>query len=215
MEKKTLSTIAIVGSLLVIVFLATLLINLNNEKKQLENVIVEKPSSIEYEKPSPPRQVTVVEPPAVEEPVVNQEAEPENLGLSNEVVIKIHDGIFDPAEITIPVDTEVTWINDDFVDGRPMRAHRVAEKRRVFYGERIEPGQSYSFTFTEAGEYEYFDVMFRAMQGVVIVQSDLSTITGNVVFGNNNVNPRLGGVSFMLLLSVILGIIFSREKRRI
>jgi plastocyanin len=69
---------------------------------------------------------------------------------------------FEPAAITVPLGTTVTWTNDDqfshsvsFPDGQPQL---------------IAPGQSTSRTFSQAGSYAYVCSLHpRDMQGVVVV----------------------------------------------
>ena len=98
--------------------------------------------------------------------VVPEESTEEETPVAGEATINIIDGVFEPEELTVSIGTKVTWFNDD------VRPHKVVDTLpdREFYGERIKPGESYSHTFTKAGEFNYFDVVFYSMRGKVIVE---------------------------------------------
>ena len=61
--------------------------------------------------------------------------------------VRIDGYSFDPAEITIPVGTTVVWTNDDvYVHGVDFGD---------FGSEALDSGESYSYNFTEPGNYTY------------------------------------------------------------
>ena len=124
-----------------------------------------------------------------------------------EIVIEIGSGYFNPDEITVPVGTTVIWENND------RRAHRIADDppNREFYGDRLVPGETYSFTFTREGVYNYYDVNFFAMKGTITVESELGQITGRAF--DNNGKANYAGAAFIILIGVIMAFIVSREKR--
>jgi plastocyanin len=70
------------------------------------------------------------------------------------VIIKAR--AFDPATITIKEGTTVTWINED-----PMLHHVVhlpeVTNAQLFDSGPLSSGQSFSYTFTEKGRYNYGD----------------------------------------------------------
>jgi|ETNmetMinimDraft_2_1059921.scaffolds.fasta_scaffold71830_2 plastocyanin len=140
------------------------------------------------------------EPKQIPTPVEPEPDEPK------EVRISIDSGSFDPKEITIPVGTTVTWVNND------RRPHTVADSppNREFYGERIAPGETYSFTFTKEGVYDYFDVVFFQVKGKITVESSAYPITGSAILKQGS--PKLAGITILLLLGVIVAFIVSREK---
>lgn len=79
---------------------------------------------------------------------------------------------YTPLEITVPVGTTVRWVNED------ATAHTVTSGESDgtvgspdgrFDSGFINPGDSYSFTFTEAGVFPYFCLPHPWMQGVVTV----------------------------------------------
>ncbi|MDP7179810.1 MAG: hypothetical protein QF824_00885 [Candidatus Woesearchaeota archaeon] len=99
----------------------------------------------------------------VDEVVVEEkiEAEPE----AEEVIIKMEGGSFEPDKVVVSVGTTVTWFNND------RRPHTIMDKSRRFRSGRTAPGDSYSFTFTEAGIYNYQDVVFYTIVGKVVVKN--------------------------------------------
>jgi plastocyanin len=70
------------------------------------------------------------------------------------VIIKAR--AFDPTTITIKEGTTVTWINED-----PMLHHVVhlpeVTNAELFDSGPLSSGQSFSYTFTEKGRYNYGD----------------------------------------------------------
>ncbi len=73
---------------------------------------------------------------------------------------------FQPKELTVPVGTEVTWVNHDDV---PHTATSTA-KPKVFDSGALDTDQTYSHVFKEAGEYEYFCAVHPHMTGKVVVK---------------------------------------------
>src|SRR5512142_174279 len=67
----------------------------------------------------------------------------------SEVKIAISGFKFDPATITIPVGTTVTWTNQDSVD------HLVAGDDGNWKSETLAKDATYSHTFDKAGTYTY------------------------------------------------------------
>ncbi len=65
------------------------------------------------------------------------------------VNIDIKGYTFVPDTITIPVGTTVIWTNDDGV------AHTATSISGVFDSGSIDPGKTYSFTFNQAGTFEF------------------------------------------------------------
>jgi manganese oxidase len=73
--------------------------------------------------------------------------------------VTIRDKAFNPAILTISSGTTVTWTNDDKV------SHRVVhlpgpQADELFHSDRLDPGQSFSYTFTKPGRYEYADPQY-------------------------------------------------------
>jgi plastocyanin len=70
---------------------------------------------------------------------------------------------FLPGEIEIKVGTTITWTNED------SAPHTVTANDRSFNSGRLEQGQTFSFTFDTAGEFEYFCEYHPGMAAVVVV----------------------------------------------
>ncbi len=76
--------------------------------------------------------------------------------------IQIINNAFSPSELTISVGTTVKWTN---ADGVP---HTVTSAGNFDSG-TIQPGKSFSFTFSKAGSFDYSCSIHPQMKGKVIV----------------------------------------------
>ena len=66
--------------------------------------------------------------------------------------------------LTVPVGTTVTWVNrDDDV-------HTVVSRTQAFTSRGMDTDETYSFTFTKPGVYDYFCTLHPLMTGKVIVK---------------------------------------------
>lgn len=81
------------------------------------------------------------------------------------VAVDIKDFAYNPATLTIPAGSTVTWTNDDTV---PHTA--TAQDRAALQSGTLEPGASFSQTFATPGTYDYFCEFHANMKGEVIVQ---------------------------------------------
>ena len=70
---------------------------------------------------------------------------------------------FAPARLTVPVGTTVTWLNEDDIP------HTVAATNRQFKSKALDTDDSFAFTFTVPGTYEYFCSLHPHMTGTVVV----------------------------------------------
>ena len=82
--------------------------------------------------------------------------------------VDIKDHTFTPATLTVVAGTKVTWTNHD------EDPHTVAESgaKKHFHSAALDTNDSYSFTFTEPGTYEYFCTMHPMMVGKIVVTAD-------------------------------------------
>jgi nitrite reductase (NO-forming) len=76
----------------------------------------------------------------------------------------------DPADysvnvLTVKVGTTVTWTNDD-----PGQMHTVTDVNGAFDSGFLETGQTWSYTFTEAGEFEYYCMPHPWMRAKIVVE---------------------------------------------
>jgi plastocyanin len=79
-------------------------------------------------------------------------------------VITIDNFTFSPKELTVAVGTTVKWVNHDDIP------HTVVEKTTTFRSKALDTDDSYSFTFTSAGTFDYFCGLHPHMVGQVIVK---------------------------------------------
>jgi plastocyanin len=79
-------------------------------------------------------------------------------------VITIDNFTFLPKDLTVAVGTTVKWVNHDDIP------HTVVEKKTTFRSKALDTDDSYSFTFTSAGEFDYFCGLHPHMVGKVIVK---------------------------------------------
>jgi amicyanin len=80
--------------------------------------------------------------------------------------VKIDNFTFGPAALTVKVGTTVTWTNNDDIPHTVVSNDHTTFKSKV-----LDTDQSFSFTFTKAGEYPYFCSLHPHMTGKVIVQN--------------------------------------------
>jgi plastocyanin len=78
--------------------------------------------------------------------------------------VKIENLAFSPVELTVPVGTTVTWVNKDEVP------HNVVDKYKTFRSKLFETDGSFSFTFANAGTYDYVCGVHPQMIGKIIVK---------------------------------------------
>jgi len=70
---------------------------------------------------------------------------------------------FQPDVLQVRVGAKVTWTNDDTV------AHTVTADTNSFASGNLQPGGSFSFTFTRPGTYAYHCSIHPSMHGSVVV----------------------------------------------
>ena len=78
--------------------------------------------------------------------------------------ITIDNFTFTPKELTVAVGTTVKWVNHDDIP------HTIVEKKTTFRSQALDTDDSYSFTFTSAGTFDYFCGLHPHMVGQVIVK---------------------------------------------
>ena len=78
--------------------------------------------------------------------------------------VTIDNFTFSPKELTVAVGTTIKWVNHDDIP------HTVVEKKTTFRSKALDTDDSYSFTFTSAGEFDYFCGLHPHMVGKVIVK---------------------------------------------
>jgi plastocyanin len=89
-------------------------------------------------------------------------------GTTNEVVVRMLDFNFEPAEVSVPVGTTVRFINAG------QARHSATLDSAAFDSTLLEPGGEFSFTFNEPGTFPYYCTLHGlpgggGMSGVVTV----------------------------------------------
>lgn len=72
---------------------------------------------------------------------------------------------FAPSTLTVPVGTEVTWVNHDDI---PHTV--VSEDKTTFKSRALDSDEQFSFTFAKPGTYTYFCSIHPKMSAKVVVQ---------------------------------------------
>jgi plastocyanin len=80
-----------------------------------------------------------------------------------DLAIMIDNFTFEPAQLTIKAATTVTWKNRDDIP------HTVVSPGK-FRSKTLDTDDSYSFTFTAAGDYTYFCSLHPHMKGTIKVE---------------------------------------------
>ena len=88
---------------------------------------------------------------------------------------------FLPYEVRINVGDTVTWVNDDTAAHTATGGSASDGPSGVFDSSLVLAGTSFSFTFNEAGTYEYFCMVHPWMAGFVIVQEAMAEEGGIMV----------------------------------
>jgi plastocyanin len=79
--------------------------------------------------------------------------------------VEIDNFAFSPGRITVQAGTTVTWDN---ADDAP---HTIASASKLFKSKALDSGDSFAFTFTTPGIYEYFCSLHPHMTGTVVVEA--------------------------------------------
>jgi plastocyanin len=122
---------------------------------------------------------------------------------------------YNPADITVPVGTTVTWVNQDAVGHTVTEGDPNSPKTanlRVFdsSGEAltgkvslIGPGQSWSYTFTTPGTYEYYCIVHPYMIGQITVTSPSVSNSSQPAYANLTNFAALDSEGGIVALSAI------------
>ena len=79
-----------------------------------------------------------------------------------QVEIRAHE--YSPATITVAPGTVVTWINHD------EDVHTVTSTTDAFHSVGMDTDETFSYTFTQPGTYEYFCKLHPLMTARVVVK---------------------------------------------
>ncbi|HWV35355.1 MAG TPA: ScyD/ScyE family protein [Thermomicrobiales bacterium] len=82
----------------------------------------------------------------------------------NKISMEIVNFTFTPGDATIAVGTTVTWTNNDVIQ------HTVTAKDGSFDSGNLAPGESFTFTFTQAGTFAYVCQYHPNMAATIVVE---------------------------------------------
>ena len=82
---------------------------------------------------------------------------------ANEVKVTIDNFTFTPPELDLKVGDTVTWTNHDDIPHTVVSAGKFRSKA-------LDTDNTYSFTFTAAGDYKYFCSLHPHMTGMIKVE---------------------------------------------
>jgi amicyanin len=83
---------------------------------------------------------------------------------AEDAAVKIDNFAFAPPTLTVKAGTTVTWRNEDDIP------HTITSSARVFKSKALDTDDSFSFTFNDAGSYEYFCSLHPHMKGTIVVE---------------------------------------------
>jgi amicyanin len=79
--------------------------------------------------------------------------------------VSIDNFTFNPQKLTVKAGTTVTWTNKDDIP------HAIAAVAKQFKSKVLDTDNSFSFTFTTPGSYDYFCSLHPHMTGTIVVEA--------------------------------------------
>ena len=81
--------------------------------------------------------------------------------------IQIDNFTFAPQRLIVRAGTTVIWRNRDDIP------HAIASSTRLFKSKALDTDDTYAFTLTAAGTYEYFCSLHPQMTGAIVVEDQV------------------------------------------
>ena len=78
--------------------------------------------------------------------------------------VKIDNFTFHEPTITVPVGTQVTWVNRDDIP------HTVVSDDKLFKSKALDTDEKFMFTFSQPGTYHYFCSIHPKMTAEIVVK---------------------------------------------
>ena len=130
---------------------------------------------------------------------------------------------FSPNVINIAPGDTVTWANNDKVGHTTTSGHPSDNQTgTVWDSSLVKAGSTYSFTFQNAGTYDYFCMVHPWMTGQIIVGGTTTgngatgntTMSGNMTMSGNQTVPEFGPVASLVLIFAIVGVVIMSSRAR-
>lgn len=86
------------------------------------------------------------------------------------VVVSMRNSVFAPVTITVSAGGSVTWVNNEDPAGVDVVHDILADDFTSWGSAYVNPGESYSYTFSAPGTYNYVCDLHPEMTGTVVVQ---------------------------------------------
>jgi plastocyanin len=83
---------------------------------------------------------------------------------ADDVVVRVENFTFNPAEITVRPGTTVRWLNGDDIP------HSIVAAGASFHSKPFDTDETYATTLTQAGEINYLCGLHPHMKGKIIVK---------------------------------------------
>src|SRR5215211_4148883 len=90
-----------------------------------------------------------------------------------EMTVSIQDFFFEPDQITVAPGTPVTWVNDG------EEPHTSTADDGTWDSGTLQPGERFSFTFDEPGDYSYLCEIHPDMTATINVSEDEEMTTAS------------------------------------
>lgn len=78
--------------------------------------------------------------------------------------VSIENFVFGPSNLAVSVGDTIAWTNDETVVG-----HTTTSDDGLWDSKVLSPGDTFEFTFTEAGTFTYFCTLHPSMQAAITV----------------------------------------------
>ncbi len=85
------------------------------------------------------------------------------LAAPGESRIAIDNFTFNPGTVTVPAGTKIEWENNDDIP------HSIVATNGTFHSAALDTEDKFSFTFSQAGAFEYFCGLHPHMVGKIVV----------------------------------------------
>jgi len=90
---------------------------------------------------------------------------------------------FNPSTLNVQVGATVTWVNKD------SATHNVVSDSGVFDSGNLANGQSYNYTFNQAGSFPYHCSIHPSMKGTIVVTTGAPSNSSTTTSSSGSTTP--------------------------